>query len=86
MKISHAHHNSWAKYSQELSDLITRTSNAQIKHRSFFRKLRPFQQFSAWPLCPKRNISALSGYTLAPRLNFKTVEQFFKTPCGTRRH
>lgn len=84
MKINHAN-NSWAKYSQTINDLVIRTGRAPTKHSTYFKKLRPFSQFSAWPLCPKRHISALSGYTLAPQLDLKPVEQFLKRHASLAR-
>lgn len=84
MKINHAQ-NSWTKYSKTINDLVTRNTRAHVKHSTVFKKLRPFQQFCAWPLCPKRHISALSGYTLAPLLDLKPVEQFLKRHASLAR-
>jgi len=84
MKINHAH-NSWAKYSKTISDLVIRASHTHLKQSSNYKKLRPFQQFAAWPSCPKRHISALSGYMLAPQLDLKPVEQFLKRHASLAR-
>lgn len=84
MKINQAN-NSWSKYSQTISDLVIKTSQAHQKPSSDYKKLRPFQQFAAWPSCPKRHISALSGYTLAPQLDLRPVEQFLKRHASLAR-
>jgi hypothetical protein len=77
MKINDAH-NSWAKYSKTINDFVIRSTISTKKPKTFFKKLRPYEPFCAWPSCPKRHISALSGYTLAPHLDLKPVEQFLK--------
>jgi hypothetical protein len=77
MRINDAH-NSWAKYSQTINDFVTPAGTKRSKKHLSFKKIRPYQRFLAWPLCPKRHISALSGYTRVPQLDLRQIEQFLK--------
>jgi hypothetical protein len=79
MKISTSN-NSWvkSKYNQSISHWVNLGSKTSNKKIIAYKKLRPHNQFLAWPSCPKRHLSFLSGLMLQPGLNLKAVEQFLK--------
>jgi hypothetical protein len=54
------------------------TSDKKYRPQLPSRKLRAHNEFSAWPVCAKRNLSYVVGYNNKPALDIKHIEQFLK--------
>jgi hypothetical protein len=76
MKIQNTSNN-LIKYGQFLEQLVA-NKNLSFNKPQTFRKLRPSNHFIAWPSCPKRHISFISGLSSTPHLDLNSLENFLK--------
>lgn len=70
--------NSWTKYAKALNEFVNPKFGTRASEIVGYKKLRPINQFLSWPSMPKRQISAQSGFSLAPSLDLQPIEHFLK--------